>query len=67
MTKSFSALSIVSRRVGLVSLGIVSFPFVAMAGLRKPFYSFIHRQWIKRNDKPSWLQQAEKSVEHILF
>ncbi|GAB1620357.1 hypothetical protein AAOGI_04070 [Agarivorans albus] len=67
MSKQFSTSIIIVRRIALFLVGLVSFPFVALAGLRAPFYSALHRQWIKRNDRPSWMQQADKINQFVLF
>ncbi|GDY25791.1 MULTISPECIES: DUF2517 family protein [unclassified Agarivorans] len=67
MSKQFSTSIIIVRRIALFLVGLVSFPFVAMAGVRAPFYSALHRQWIKRNDRPSWMQQAEQNSQFVLF
>ncbi|MGY5453278.1 DUF2517 family protein [Agarivorans sp. MS3-6] len=67
MSKQFSTSIIIGRRIALFFVGLICFPFVALAGLRAPFYSALHRQWIKCNDRPSWMQQLEKNSQFVLF
>ncbi|GGA94637.1 DUF2517 family protein [Agarivorans gilvus] len=67
MSQQFSASVLLFRRTALFLVGLVAFPWVAIAGLRAPFYSALHRQWIKRNNRPSWMQQSESAKQFILF
>ncbi len=67
MSQQFSASVIIFRRSALLLVGLVAFPLVAIAGVRAPFYSALHRQWIKRDNRPSWMQQAESAKQFILF
>jgi len=67
MSQQFSTSVLLFRRSALFLVGLVAFPLVAIAGLRAPFYSALHRQWIKRNNRPSWMQQSESAKQFILF
>ncbi|WP_432452953.1 MULTISPECIES: DUF2517 family protein [unclassified Agarivorans] len=67
MSKQYSLPLIWLRRSVLLLVGTLLFPWIALLGLRAPFYSALHRQWVKRNNLPAWMQQAERINQFVLY
>ncbi|RKF13776.1 DUF2517 family protein [Alginatibacterium sediminis] len=62
-----SDIALFFRRLGLVLLGVLAFPWVSVKGQRSAFYSQLYRQWSPSSSTPLWLQQSEKQQSTLWF
>ena len=60
MFNLYSPVFIFFRRTLLVLLAVLLAPLLLVASNRARFGSLFHRAWVKKGDKPVWLQSQEK-------
>ncbi|MEJ2762671.1 DUF2517 family protein [Photobacterium sp. MCCC 1A19761] len=67
MYQPYSLLRILTRRIGVVLVGIAALPLMLL--LPKPkrasFYSLMHRFWTKTSTKPVWLKESEHGTQQL--
>lgn len=66
MDTEYSRVLMLIRRILTLLIGICAFPLVTLLGKRAPFYSLLHRIWIRRSQKPAWMIHAEPAQQQLI-
>ncbi|WP_267896987.1 MULTISPECIES: DUF2517 family protein [Corallincola] len=60
----YSFPKVVARRMFVLVLGVIAFPFVFNTK-RAQLFSYLHRYWLKTSDKPVWMTQSQSVFRKI--
>ena len=65
MYRLYSPALILIRRLLVVVVVCLAFPFAIWRADRAKFYSFLHRYWLKNSDQPVWMAENDRSVREL--
>jgi len=65
MYQSYSSRVVLVRRLLVVVVGCLAFPFAIWRADRARLFSLLHRYWLKTSEQPVWMAENERSVREL--